>query len=62
MLRYSLFSEFYLSRRQNAASHSSVAASHGSLALAPAGNHENQLPLCRANSRTWWETGWQRQR
>ncbi len=63
MLKHSMFSNFYLNRRNSYAdgicSRPSV---NGSLAVVPIRQPDKKLVMCRATSRTWWESGWQLQR
>lgn len=60
MLRHSMFSDFYLSRRQaRADEHSQTPVINGSLAIAADRQRDKKLVLSRAASRTWWESGWQ---
>lgn len=63
MLKHSLFSDFYLSRRHNVTDDSSrMPIVEGSLAVNADRQRGKKLVLCRANSRTWWESGWQNRR
>jgi len=62
MLKHSLFSEFYLSRRHaKAQPETMVPRIVGALAVSVRPQNK-PIILCRANSRTWWESGWQNRR
>lgn len=62
MLKHSLFSQFYLSRRHaRALPENPTPRIVGALAVSVKPQHK-PIILCRANSRTWWESGWQKQR
>ena len=60
MLKHSMFSDSYLNHRFNDHDdeHNATATS-GSLALSSQQQRDKKLVLCRASSRTWWETAWQ---
>ncbi len=62
MLKHSLFSEFYLSRRHaKVQPETSSPRIVGALAVSVK-RQDKPVVLCRANSRTWWESGWQNRR
>jgi hypothetical protein len=62
MLKHKIFSNNYLNHRNaNLAEQSEKTAEvQGSLAVSAA--RKQQLPICRANERTWWEAGWKLRR
>ncbi len=62
MLRHSIFSDFYLGKRNNSENSSGPSRCQGSLALSPQNPAEKKIVLCRGSSRTWWENAWQTHR
>ncbi len=63
MLKHSMFSDFYITRRNRlAGAQRSMPYCEGSLAVASQHQPGQRLVVSRAASRTWWETGWQLQR
>jgi len=63
MLKHSMFSDFYITRRNRlAGARRSMPFCEGTLAVAPQQQTGQRLVISRAASRTWWETGWQLQR
>lgn len=63
MLKHSMFSDFYITRRNRlAGAQRCMPYCEGSLAVASQNHPGQRLVVSRAASRTWWETGWQLQR
>jgi hypothetical protein len=59
MLKHEIFSNSYLNYRRNRnlenEEHIQV---KGNLAVSPQKKANRTQPVCRTNSRTWWEAGW----
>ncbi len=62
MLKHSLFSNFYLNRKNNQLRQSGETqepgAIHGALAVSRKESQSTGIPVSRMRSRTWWESGW----